>query len=512
MKNIIITLCSCLILGFQLNAQVNPVDSATVWDMWMVWNPVHFQSLYPQMPFVQNGTSAIDVAWNNGRVTMMGAQQNDILQGTLPSTIQNLTELTLIDIRQNPNLTGSIPPELGSLTHLKKILISQCGFTGTIPSEIGNLSNLETLNIGNLGITGEIPTSFQNLHKLIGFYFGNSNVNGNLPGYFGLLDTLEILWCMKNPSFGGILSDSLCLSQSLQELRINKNAFYGTLPSCIGNIPSLLALDISHNNFTGAIPQSLFPPASNYIELTADSNHLTSLPFIPHEQSPLPPYSYLYYMRVYDIRWNKLQFGDFENTYLNGCSYCIQGPIAPQDSVWSLLDTTVLVNTTVTLNSTVTGQHNTYYWYKNGVLIDSTINGLLAIPNIQHSDSGVYTCNVTNLYISNWSGYPGNQLILNRSPITLHVVNSLNSIEISNTNLMPGVYPNPFDQALTVQLRAQINGPTSLSLINVSGKTVMQAKTQANEYIFNTEKLPAGLYLLKAETGRSVATVRVRKE
>jgi len=212
-------------------------------------------------------------------------------------------------------------------------------------------------------------------------------------------------------------------------------------------------------------------------------------------------------MRVYDIRWNKLQFGDFENTYLTGCQYCIQGPIAPQDSVWSVLDSTVLINTTVSLNSTVTGQYNTYYWYKNGVLTDSTTNGLLVIPNIQHSDSGIYTCNITNQYITPWKN-----LTLNRNPITLHVVDSLNSVEITNTDLKPGVFPNPFNQTLTVQLSPQLNEQTTFSLINTTGKTVMQAKTQANEYVFNTEALPSGLYLLKTETERSTATVKVRKE
>ena len=507
MKKIIIYLFVFLLFSLKTQAQVNPIDSATVWDMWMTWNPVYFQTAVQNSPFVQNGASGGWIGWQNGRVFSINSMNNYILSGTLPSTIQNLTELININLGQNPNLTGPIPPELGSLTHLQILTIGYNGFAGVIPSEIGNLSNLESLGLGNPGIAGVIPPTFQNLIKLNHFNLYNSNVKGNLPGYFGLLDTLQQVYCNRNPSFGELLSDSLCLSQSLQDLIISKNAFYGPLPQCLGTIPTLGYMDISHNNFTGAIPQSLFPPTSNSIQLTADSNHLTSLPFIPHEQSLTPPYSYIYYMRVYDIRWNKLQFGDFENTYLTGCQYCIQGPIAPQDSVWSVLDSTVLINTTVSLNSTVTGQYNTYYWYKNGVLTDSTTNGLLVIPNIQHSDSGIYTCNITNQYITPWKN-----LTLNRNPITLHVVDSLNSVEITNTDLKPGVFPNPFNQTLTVQLSPQLNEQTTFSLINTTGKTVMQAKTQANEYVFNTEALPSGLYLLKTETERSTATVKVRKK
>ena len=507
MKSLIFVVIFCNIFYNSVLSQVDPGDSTVIRNIWDLWNisgalPAGCDNNYPY----QNATQWCNSAFINGRAVMFHANHNRIQSGTLPSTIQNLTELTDIDIRVNPNLTGPIPPELGYLTLLKNLYIGGCGFTGAIPSELGNLSNLEDLHLGNPGITGEIPSSFQNLNKMKFFGLYDSDVKGNLPGYFGLLDTLLLVWCFRNYSFGGLLSDSLCLSQSLSQLRISKNAFYGPLPQCLGTIPTLLTLDISHNKFTGAVPSSLFPSASNSIQLIADSNHLTSLPFIPQEQ-PLPPPVYYQSFRVFDIRWNKLQFGSFENTYLNGCSYCIQGPIAPQDSVWSVLDTTVLLNTNVTLNSTVTGQYNTYYWYKNGVLTDSTTNGILVIPNIQHSDSGVYTCNVTNQYIT-----PAYNLTLNRNPITLHVVDSLNNVEITNTNLNPEIFPNPFNQTLTVKLKSQFNEPATLKLINELGKTVMQAKTKSGEYIFNTKALPAGLYLLKAETRRSIATFKVRKE
>lgn len=128
------------------------------------------------------------------------------------------------------------------------------------------------------------------------------------------------------------------------------------------------------------------------------------------------------------------------------------------------------------------------------------------VPTVQHSDSGIYTCSITNQYIT-----PERNLILDRWPITLHVVNSFSSSEILNTNLNPEVFPNPFNQSLTLQFKSQ-HELTSLSLINTSGEIVMQAKIKASEYIFNTEALPAGLYLLKAETGTSVAIFKIRKD
>ena len=292
-----------------------------------------------------------------------------------------------------------------------------------------------------------------------------------------------------------MLSDSLCLSNSLGNIALRGNHFYGPLPQCLGTIPTLESLNISNSHFSGSIPQSLCNPVHPYFWLVADSTDIDGLPLIPPTQT----------LEIYSLIHNKLQFGDFENNYFNGCWSCIN-TIAPQDSVWSLLDTTVLINTTVILNSTVGGQYNTYNWYKNSFFLGSNNTGLWIVPTVQHSDSGIYTCSITNQYIT-----PERNLILDRWPITLHVVNSFSSSEILNTNLNPEVFPNPFNQSLTLQFKSQ-HELTSLSLINTSGEIVMQAKIKASEYIFNTEVLPAGLYLLKAETGTSVAIFKIRKD
>ena len=74
------------------------------------------------------------------------------------------------------------------------------------------------------------------------------------------------------------------------------------------------------------------------------------------------------------------------------------------------------------------------------------------------------------------------------------------------------IYPNPCTNELNVKYNNVPYEQTTLSIIDIFGRIVMQVKTQESEYTFNTEKLPAGLYLLKAETGRTVATVKVNKE
>ena len=263
-------------------------------------------------------------------------------------------------------------------------------------------------------------------------------------------------------------------------------------------------VNITKNHFSGTIPASIcnYHPyiSSPPFEFYAAHNDFTNIVFIPAISN--------FNVVIEDMSYNKFQFGDFENIYLNGGCWngCI-GVIAPQDSVWSLLDTTVLKNTTVTLNATVTGQYNTYNWYKNGTLLGSNNIGTWIIPSVQHSDSGVYTCSITNQYIT-----PSRNLILDRWPITLHVVNSLNSIEITNTNLNPEVFPNPFNSVLSVKFKKTTGEPATISLLNSTGKTLMKITTTGNEYTFNTEKLAKGLYLIKVETGKTVALQKVTKE
>ncbi|KAI6667973.1 hypothetical protein NL676_003748, partial [Syzygium grande] len=49
----------------------------------------------------------------------------------------------------------------------------------------------------------------------------------------------------------------LCKLRNLEELVIVYNGFWGPLPSCFSNMISLRVLDVSYNNFSGAIPSSL---------------------------------------------------------------------------------------------------------------------------------------------------------------------------------------------------------------------------------------------------------------
>lgn len=423
---------------------------------------------------------------NNGRLISFGGSTNLLDTGYISSVIGNLTELRNFNWFGFPNLIGEIPVELGNLTKLESISLQLTHLSKNLPPELGNIDSLMdffiTQPIPNatdfIRIDGTIPSTYKNWNKLRSFYLMGTNITGPFWGFFSDYDTLRWLTIENNPLFYSEIPDSICMSSSIENLILDHNAFYGPLPACIGNMQKLGILDVSHNNFTGAIPSSLYTPTSGGMDLIADSNQFISLPLIPSGSNII----------IEDISNNKLQFGDFENNYFNGCWSCIWN-ISPQDSVWSIIDTSVQQSTMITLNSVVTGQYNTYQWFKNGVPIGNTTNGSWVINNVQYSDSGTYTCNITNQYIT-----PSKSLILNRYPIHLHVNQNNEIDEINDCNIK--VLPNPASTNIQVKINATISTPILLKIYDMHGILVKILRTNQNENIIDIIDLEQGVYTI----------------
>ncbi len=77
------------------------------------------------------------------------------LNGTVPSQIANLTNLTTLRLSGN-NFTA-FPSEVLTLTNLTTLELSRNGFMGTIPNALGNLINLTELDLSGDKFTGTIP-------------------------------------------------------------------------------------------------------------------------------------------------------------------------------------------------------------------------------------------------------------------------------------------------------------------------------------------------------------------
>ncbi|XP_047961854.1 LRR receptor-like serine/threonine-protein kinase EFR [Salvia hispanica] len=184
---------------------------------------------------------------------------NDHLNGSIPSSIFNLSTLKGLHLQQNL-FSGPLPPNMGaSLPNLELLTLFFNRLTGKIPSSINNATKLTILELNKNSFTGSVP-SFSNLRNLERIALWENNLTGadeflssltNCP----VLKRLEVSY---NHEMAGVLPRSIRnFSNSLQVIRASYCDFRGGIPSEIGNLTSLLNLQISGNKLTGFVPTTI---------------------------------------------------------------------------------------------------------------------------------------------------------------------------------------------------------------------------------------------------------------
>ncbi|XP_009780763.2 putative receptor-like protein kinase At3g47110 [Nicotiana sylvestris] len=182
--------------------------------------------------------------------------------GSLPMEIFNISGITVIDLLNN-NLTGTLPLNIGSmLPNIEGLYLGRLNLFGTIPHSISNCSKLNTLDVAGNRLTGLIPTSLGYLTHLEYLLLdGNNLVSDSTLSFFTSLSNcrdLEFLSLSLNP-LNGVLPVSLGSLSSTSLLRINAAGcrIKGEIPKGIGNLSSLLDLDLSENDIIGSIPTTI---------------------------------------------------------------------------------------------------------------------------------------------------------------------------------------------------------------------------------------------------------------
>ncbi|XP_045828614.1 receptor protein kinase TMK1 [Trifolium pratense] len=204
------------------------------------------------------------------------------LQGTLPQTLQNLTQLEHLELQFN-NFSGPIP-SLHNLNSLQVFMAGSNSFSAIPEDFFANKSQLVTVEIDdNPFEPWEIPLSLKDALSLRNFSANNANVKGKLPDFFSdeVFSSLTLLHLAFNKlegglpkSFSGLNVQSLWLNgqksdsklsgsvdvlqnmTSLSEVWLHTNKFSGPLPSFEG-LESLKVLSLRDNSFTGVVPSSL---------------------------------------------------------------------------------------------------------------------------------------------------------------------------------------------------------------------------------------------------------------
>eukprot|EP01038_Epipyxis_sp_PR26KG_P013844 gene13844-18567_t len=164
------------------------------------------------------------------------------------TAVSNLIFLQL----QGNSLIGSIPKTIETLTEIELIRLQDNSLTGPLP-DFTALTKLNYFTMWNNYVTGTIPQSFfRNPLKTVGFY--NNLLTGTIPNNF-----LE--------------------SCHMEYLNIGKNDFSGTIPSTIRNCTNMTAFIIPYTRLSGSLSSDFFEPFTRIVDIELTGNKLTgSLP------------------------------------------------------------------------------------------------------------------------------------------------------------------------------------------------------------------------------------------
>ncbi|XP_042490178.1 probably inactive leucine-rich repeat receptor-like protein kinase At3g28040 [Macadamia integrifolia] len=175
--------------------------------------------------------------------------------GTISPEISNVSSLNRLNLSHN-SLSGRIPNELASMASLKFLDLSENSLSGPIPVNMfDNLSSLRFVSFADNLLEGPIPSSLPKCSSLSGLNLSNNHLSGNPSFVNGIwsLARLRILDISHNV-FSGSVPDGVSALHNLKELQLQGNQFSGSLPSDIGFCPHLSRLDLGDNLFTGDLP------------------------------------------------------------------------------------------------------------------------------------------------------------------------------------------------------------------------------------------------------------------
>ena len=339
------------------------------------------------------------------------AVNNNQLNGNITSYLCNLPDLKMLDLGDN-QLNGNIPSSIGNLTQLQYCYFNNNQLSGNIPSSIGDLINLIQLDISTNQLDGTIPSSISNLANLSWLALEDNKLSGIIPSSTGNLTLLQYFIISSN-QLSGPIPFSIGNLTKLNWILFEDNQLSGIIPNFIGNLTNLTEIDLSDNKFSGPIPSSI-KNLSDLEYFYISDNNFTGLP-----ELPVSAYSNQYAK----VDSNNLTFNSIVPNITKLSTYSNQAEVGNTDTVNGTIGNSIAIN--LGIDSTLTT--NVYTWYKNGTFYKTTAVNNLVINNFTASDTGVYTCTITN------SSAP--QLTLYSYPTTLVIPKPKLSVSTNELNI-----------------------------------------------------------------------------
>ncbi|KAL1569569.1 protein kinase superfamily [Salvia divinorum] len=193
------------------------------------------------------------------------------LAGILPEF--RYKNLAYLDLTKN-NISGNFPKfsDCSSLQHLD---LSSNRFSGEVGNSLASCSKLTFLNLTNNFLTGALPllpaATMQYLYLQQNDFQGV--VSSSLSDFCSTLIQLDLSF----NNFTGSLPESLAACSTLTHLSASNNNFSGELPvDTLLKLTNLRNLQLSFNNFVGNLPDS-FSKLQSLEVLDVSSNNLSGL-------------------------------------------------------------------------------------------------------------------------------------------------------------------------------------------------------------------------------------------
>ncbi|MCF8302287.1 MAG: T9SS type A sorting domain-containing protein [Bacteroidales bacterium] len=419
------------------------------------------------------------------RVTELDIDHNN-LQGYLPGDIGNLTALKGLFIGYEDGLTDSIPDEIGNLQFLIGLGIGNCSLTGTIPNTIGNCSKLEFINLWENNLTGSIPPEIGNLDSLQFLDLHDNQLNGPIPPEIGNCSNLWEIRLNDN-QLTGTLPEAITLLDNLYILYLQNNLLSGILPTYVSNLffqieGISISLDLSDNNFAGAVPESWGDITFLIDAMNLSYNDFTSLPEVNNN----------WMMTFFNTEGNRFTFEDLEShyqAYEAGFYYYFY--YYPQADMMEEIDTTLKAGSDYSIYSGSGGEFTIYTWYKDGTpFLEGLGYDTLYLENVTYADSGKYTCSIVNSLVHG--------LYLWREPVYINVDTTTGIQNDHNTNKQLTISPVPAGDQITVYC-PQKQGEGFLTIYDMAGNCVISKNMisrDKQQFRVNISGLKSGIYIL----------------
>ncbi|KAJ9174642.1 hypothetical protein P3X46_013265 [Hevea brasiliensis] len=173
------------------------------------------------------------------------------LEGKIPSHLALCSKLRVLDMGFNK--LENIPTELANLSMLIELRMQSNRLTGALPPFIGNLSSLEDFSVAINFLGGSIPDALGQLNRMLAIGLSENNFSGIIPPVIYNISSIRIFSMNGNSLHGSLPSDMGILLPHLQHLQLHDNYLSGSIPVSLSNASKLRQLSLARNNFNANV-------------------------------------------------------------------------------------------------------------------------------------------------------------------------------------------------------------------------------------------------------------------